>query len=74
MFGTNVAPFYWWGWQEVVEDPVRIEDLFPSAAGLFRRRPGRGRSKGLRLFAWVVAGALATLAGRQLVYWTDRNI
>ena len=58
----------------MVEDPVRIEDLFPSAAGLFRRRPGRGRSKGLRLFAWVVAGALATLAGRQLVYWTDRNI
>ena len=55
-----------------VQDPIRIEDLFPSAAGLFRRRPGR--SKGLRLFAWVVAGALATLAGRQLMFWADRNI
>ena len=53
----------------MVQDPVRIEDLFPSATDLFRRRPRR-----LRMFAWVVAGALAALLGRHLLNSADHSI
>jgi len=58
----------------VVQDPVRIEELFPSAEALFRKPAARVPPAAMPLFAWVVAGALAVLLGRHLLYWADRNI
>lgn len=58
----------------MVQDPVRIEELFPSAGPLFLKPNTRVVSPDMPLFAWVVAGALAVLLGRQLLYWADRNI
>ncbi len=55
-------------------DPIRIEDLFPSAVELFRGPTARGRRLRLPLLAWVIAGALAALVGRQLLTWADHNI
>jgi hypothetical protein len=53
----------------VVQDPINIEDLFPSAVELFRARKHR-----LPLFAWIVAAALAALLGREMLSWVDHNI
>ena len=58
----------------MVQDPVRIEYLFPTAKGLFQVQDAKVERPALPLFAWVVAGALAALLGRQLLYWADHNI
>ncbi len=58
----------------MVQDLARLEDLFPSARGLFQERNIKVAPPALPMFAWVVAGALAALLGRQLLYWADHNI
>ncbi len=58
----------------MVQDLARLEDLFPSARGLFQERNIKVVPPALPMFAWVVAGALAALLGRQLLYWADHNI
>lgn len=58
----------------MVQDLARLEDLFPTARGLSQERNVKIVPPTLPLFAWVVAGALAALLGRQLLYWADHNI
>lgn len=61
---------------EVVGMPLeqaKAEELFPTARELFDLVPGKGRQR-IPLFAWLVAGAIAVLAGQRIVYWIDRNL
>jgi hypothetical protein len=51
-----------------------FEDLFPTARELFAVVPGEARRSNLPLFAWLIAGAIAILAGQRIVYWIDRNL
>lgn len=53
---------------------VTGEDLYPSARGLFR--PGRETldQQPHRTLAWLLAGVIAAVLGRRLLYWIDRNV
>lgn len=62
------------GWHAVTQDAALVEELYPSAIELFRVPAARSAHRVLPLFAWVVAGALAALLGRQVLYWADHNI
>lgn len=62
------------GGTPVMQEAVQVEELYPSASELFQVPAARLAPPVLPLFAWVVAGALAALLGRQLLYWADHNI
>lgn len=71
--GTRLAPYCRRGWH-AMQDAVQVEELYPSAIELFHMPAARPAHPVLPLFAWVVAGALAALLGRQVLYWADHNI
>jgi len=54
-------------------EQAKAEELFPTARDLFDVVPGKGRTH-IPLFAWLIAGAIAVLAGQRIVYWIDRNL
>jgi len=58
----------------VVRDPIKIEDLFPSAVDLFCGQTVRRCRDRLPLLAWVIADALAALVGRHLLSGVDHNV
>ena len=55
----------------MVNEPPKLEDLFPTAKDLF---PAHGKNNALPLVAWTVAGAVALLLGYRLLRWFDRNL
>jgi len=58
----------------VTQESVLVEELYPSAREMFAPPVSLPVPRALPLFAWVVAGALAALLGRHLLYWADHNI
>ncbi|MEX0766747.1 MAG: hypothetical protein WD140_08075 [bacterium] len=54
-------------------EQVEAKELFPTARELFEVVPGK-RSSHIPLFAWLIAGAIAILAGQRIVSWIDRNL
>ncbi|MGH2425351.1 MAG: hypothetical protein ACRDF1_03580 [bacterium] len=54
-------------------EQAEAKELFPTARELFEVVPGKGRSH-IPLFAWLIAGAIAVLAGQRIVSWIDRNL
>lgn len=52
---------------------AEAKELFPTARELFDVVPGKGRMQ-IPLYAWLIAGAIAVLAGQRIVYWIDRNL
>jgi hypothetical protein len=58
----------------MLKKQARVEDLFPTARELFATVPGKAGRSNLPLFAWLIAGAIAILAGQRIIYWIDRNL
>lgn len=58
----------------MLAEQVKIEELFSTARPLFGHGPSKARRSALLLFVWLVAGAIAVLAGQRIVDWIDRNL
>lgn len=56
----------------MLAERVKIEELYPTARRLFE--PSKRRRSYVPVFAWMIAGALAVLAGQRFVDWIDRNL
>ncbi len=57
-----------------MQDPIKVEDLFPSAVDLLCGQTVRRRRDRLPLSAWVIAGALAALVGCHLLSGVDHKV
>ena len=56
-------------------EKVSVQDLYPSASELFRPADEARSPRSRRLaLTWLLAGALAALAGRRILAWIDRNL
>lgn len=58
----------------MLAEQLKVEELFPTARELFGVAPTQAGRPAVPLFAWLVAGAIAVLAGQRIVYWIDRNL
>ena len=56
----------------MLQDPVRVDELFPAAKELFDRISGQRRTASL--LAWGLALGLAFVLGRKALRWIDRNL
>lgn len=55
-------------------EQVKIDQLYPTARPLFEPAPPKKRRSYLLVFVWLIASAVAVLAGQRIVYWIDRNL
>ncbi len=55
-------------------EQVKIDQLYPTARPLFEPASPKRRRSYLPALVWLVAGAVAVLAGRRIVDWIDRNL
>lgn len=58
----------------MVRERVNIQDLFPAARELFKPDQKRRPRLWIRLVGWILAGLAATLLGRRILSWFDRNL
>lgn len=56
----------------MLQDHVRVDDLFPAAKELFDRISGR--RKATSWLAWTLVVGLAFILGRKALRWIDRNL
>ena len=56
----------------MLQDPARIDELFPTAKELFDRIAGR--RKAASWVAWTVGAVLVFLLSRKTLRWIDRNL
>lgn len=59
----------------MVHEPIKLEDLFPTAKALFAERAKNDRPHGaVPILALTMAGALVALIGYRVLRWFDRNL
>jgi len=58
--------------QAMLQDPARVDELFPTAKELFDRIAGR--RKAASWVAWTVGAVLVFLLSRKTLRWIDRNL
>ncbi len=56
----------------MAKEPLKIQDLFPTAQPLFPA-PGRGGRTRLRLFAWALLGAIVAFIGHRVRVWLSHR-
>ena len=56
----------------MLQDPARVDELFPTAKELFDRIAGR--RKAASWVAWTLAAVMVFLLSRKTLRWIDRNL